>query len=107
MPDVKPNFSPDGLWAFRDISFDPHNSRAVRIRFSNKATKLHKAQLLDAVIAWMHAQKFLAANDGKPPTAEQLVAMTTPPKENTDGDTERAHGAGDSGDREGAAAACA
>lgn len=75
---VNPEFLPEGLWALRDISFDPHNSWAIRIRFSQKATNLHKKHLLDAIHSWMTAQKMLADHGGKI-TPEQAVALMQAP----------------------------
>lgn len=45
-----------GLFGFKDISVDPHNSHVVRLRFKERVSNVHKAQILDAMHKWMLAQ---------------------------------------------------
>lgn len=70
-----PEFRPDGLWGFKDLTGDPHNSMCLRIRFSQRVKNIHKAQVLDAIKAWMMAQKAIMDNGGKAPSAEQLAEI--------------------------------
>lgn len=65
---------PNGLAGFKAMSVDPHNSRVLRVRFSERVTRLHQKQLLDAIYAWILSQKFLMDNGGRPLTADEAMA---------------------------------
>lgn len=63
-----------GLFAFKNVTTDPHNSHALRLLFSEKVTPLHKAQLLSALQSWVTAQKLIQQHGGVP-TPEEALAL--------------------------------
>lgn len=73
----------EGLWGFKDLTGDPHNSMCLRIRFTTKVTPLHRKHVLDALSAWMMAQKMIFEHGGPiaPEDAIKMILTANKPKE--------------------------
>lgn len=70
----KPPKELSGLFAFKNITRAPFGRNGLVIRFSEDVSEIHQRHLLDAIHAWMMAQKLIMENGGVPPSREQIDA---------------------------------